>query len=101
MLEEKKDWVRVLELLILFVKIYILWYFFLFKLLIYLEIIELMLKYVSLLKKYMYKEWEDNKIFLLSFFYVFLFENVGILVIFDLYREKEFDVYLKELCVIC
>lgn len=101
LLEEKKDWVRALESLTLFVKIYTLRHSLLFKLLTYSETTESMSKYASLLKKHMHKEREDNKTFLSSFFYVPSLENVGILATFDPYREKELDAYLKELCVTC
>lgn len=46
---------------------------------------------------YIEKERRDNILFFFSIFLVLIFKDVGILIIFDLFEEKELNVYLEEL----
>lgn len=83
--------------MILFVRLFIIWYVFFFRFKICLEVNDYSLNIVDILKVYIVDERRVNKIFL-KFFLFLLLENVYVLVVFDLVEYMELKIYFEELC---
>lgn len=84
-------------LLILFIRLFILWYVFLFRLKICVEVNNYSLSISGILKIYIEKERVDNKEFLRLFLFL-SFEDIYVLVVFDLVEYMEFIIYFEEMC---
>lgn len=84
-------------LLILFIRLFILWYVILFRLKICVEVNNYSLSISGILKIYIEKERVDNKEFLRLFLFL-SFEDIYVLVVFDLVEYMEFIIYFEEMC---